>query len=157
MLSDPPVRVRRPVSGDVERIGALVRSLSADTIVSRFMGGISRQTATDELCREILAGDRDFAFVAENAAGELVGEAYAAILTPDEAEIAFVVRDREQHHGVGTALLARIVADLRARGITTVRADTMSQNTAMLALLREAGVPVIKHFVNGAVRATLAI
>ena len=157
MLSDPAVSVRRPAPGDLERIGVLVRSLSVDTIVSRFMGAVSRETAAGELCREMQTGETEFALVAENAAGEVVGEAYAAILTPDEAEVAFVVRDREQHHGVGSALLARIVGDLRARGVTTVRADTMAQNTAMLALIREAGTPTVVRYRNGAVRVTVAI
>jgi len=53
------------------------------------------------------------------------------MLGPDEAEVAFVVRDREQHHGVGSALLAGIVAGLRARGVRSLRADTMWQNAAM--------------------------
>jgi hypothetical protein len=68
------------------------------------MGGVSRGFAIEELCREVRSGGADFALIAENPSGEIVGEAYAAILSAREAEAAFVVRDPDQHHGVGTAL-----------------------------------------------------
>jgi GNAT superfamily N-acetyltransferase len=157
MICDIPIRVRLATAGDAERIDALVRSLSSDSIVRRFMGGVSRDVASRELCREVRGGDSGFALIAENAGGEIVGEAYAAILDPDDAEAAFVVRDSEQHHGVGTALLKAIIAELGARGVRTLHADTTSENLPMLALLHEGGRPLeIKHL-NGGVHATLTI
>jgi N-acetylglutamate synthase-like GNAT family acetyltransferase len=157
MVSDRAIRVRHAAAGDAVGIGALVRSLSPDSIVRRFMGGVSRGFATEELCREVRGGGADFALVAENSSGEIVGEAYAAMLSAQEAEAAFVVRDRDQHHGVGTALLGGIIAELRARGIRTLHADTTYGNVAMLALLREFGFPLDERHLNGGVHVTLQI
>lgn len=155
MATPVAVRIRRATAADAGRIDALVRSLSADSIVSRFMGGVSRDVATEELRREVRSDGGDFALIAENALGEIVGEAYAATLSREEAEAAFVVRDGEQHHGVGTALLGAIVRELRARGIRTLHADTAPENAAMLALLHEYGFPVRVRYRQGELHVTL--
>jgi GNAT superfamily N-acetyltransferase len=157
MLGDMTIRVRSATPCDAARIDELVGSLSPDSIVRRFMGGVSRSVATEELVREIRGSDVDFALVAENSRGEIVAEAFAAMLSPHDAEAAFVVRDREQHHGVGTALLAAVIAKLRARGIRTLHADTTPGNVAMLALLHEGGYPMHQRFLEGSVHVTLEI
>jgi len=157
MVSDMAIRVRHAAAGDADRIDALVRSLSPGSIVRRFMGGVSREFAVAELSREVRAGGTDFALIAESSRGELIGEAYVAMLTPHDAEAAFVVRDREQHHGVGTALLTAIVAELRARGVRTLHADTTPENVAMLALLHEGGLASHERYLNGMVHVSLQI
>jgi L-amino acid N-acyltransferase YncA len=157
MVRDTTIRVRSAAAGDADRIEALVRSLSSDSIVRRFMGGVSRDVATRELCREIRAGGAEFALVAENASGEIIGEAYAAMVSSQDAEAAFIVRDREQHHGVGTALLGTLVAELRSRGVRTLHAHTTPGNVPMLALLHEGRYPLRERYLNGAVHVTLQI
>jgi L-amino acid N-acyltransferase YncA len=157
MFSDTAISIRRAVGSDADLIDALVRSLSPESIVRRFMGGVSRDVATAELRREVRGDGTDFALIAENSRGEIVGEAYAALLGPRDAEGAFVVRDREQHHGVGTALLRAVIAELRARGVQTLHADTAPGNLAMLALLHEGGFPLRERYLNGCVHATLQI
>jgi ribosomal protein S18 acetylase RimI-like enzyme len=52
------------------------------------------------------------------------------------AEIAFAVADEYQHHGIGVALAAELVADARMAGITEITALTSSDNPAALALVR---------------------
>lgn len=157
MVSDSTIQVRRATAGDADRIDALVRALSPDSMVRRFMGGVSRNVAVEELRREIEGRGADFALVAENSRGEIVGEAYAAIVSARDAEAAFVVRDREQHHGVGTALLHSMIDELRARGIRTLHADTLPANVPMLALLHEGGFPMQERFLDGGVHVTLQI
>jgi len=157
VIDDPVAHIRRATDRDADRIDALVQSLSSDSIVRRFMGGVSRDVATKELRREVRSSGGDFALIAENSRGEIVGEAYAAMLTPQDAEAAFVVRDREQHHGVGTALIGAIIAELRARGVRTLHADTAPANVPMLALLHEGGFPLRERYSNGAVHVTLQI
>jgi len=157
MVIDTTIHVRRAAAGDAVRIDALVQSLSADAIVGRFMGGVSRDFAIEELRREIRGDRGEFALIAEDSRGEIVGEAYAAMLTPEDAEAAFVVRDRDQHHGVGTALLGAIVAELRARGVRALHVDTAPGNVAMLALVRESGCPSHERHLDGGVHVTLQI
>jgi GNAT superfamily N-acetyltransferase len=157
MTTDSEVPVRRATARDADRIEVLVRSLSRDSIGSRFMGGITADVAVKELRREVQGAGSDIALIAEDARGEIVGEAYAAMLAPHDAEASFVVRDHEQHHGVGKALFNAIVALLRARGVRRLHADTQPGNAAMLALLHGSESPMQSRCVDGCVHVTLYI
>lgn len=154
---DPTIRVRAAGPADADRISALVRSLSSSTLVDRFMGGVSPEIATAELRREVEGHDSELAFIAENTDGRIVGEGYAALLSPLDAEAAFVVADPFQHRGVGTALMAAIIGALRSRGVRELHADTRPGNIPMLALLHEAGFPYAERYLNGAIHATVHI
>lgn len=68
-----------------------------------------------------------------------------------EAEVAFVVSDEFQHHGVGALLLDELVRAARARGITAFRAETLCENHAMLDVFRHAGFPVTSSVEYGTV------
>jgi GNAT superfamily N-acetyltransferase len=59
-----------------------------------------------------------------------------------EAEVAFVVADDYQHHGIGSLLLDELVRAARRRGITSFRASTLAENQAMLDVFHHAGFPV---------------
>ncbi|MDT4922648.1 MAG: hypothetical protein QOG01_361 [Pseudonocardiales bacterium] len=54
-----------------------------------------------------------------------------------DAEVACVVTDAWQHHGVGTLLLARLVEIARRSGVRRFVAETLLSNTRMLRLLSE--------------------
>jgi len=92
-----------------------------------------------------------------NAAGEIVGEAYAAVTGDEDAEAAFVVRDSEQHRGIGGALLGAIVGELRLHGVRRLHADTMPGNLPMRALLRHSALPLHERYRDGDVEVTLQI
>jgi GNAT superfamily N-acetyltransferase len=68
-----------------------------------------------------------------------------------EAEVAFVVSDEFQHHGIGALLLDELVQAARARGITAFRAETLCENHAMLDVFRHAGFPVTSTVEYGTV------
>ena len=68
-----------------------------------------------------------------------------------EAEVAFVVADDYQHHGIGSTLLDDLADAARARGVTTFRADTLAENHAMLDVFRHTGFPVSAHTEYGTV------
>ncbi len=59
-----------------------------------------------------------------------------------EAEVAFVVADEYQHHGIGTLMLDELARAARRRGITTFRAETLAENHTMLDVFRHAGFPM---------------
>jgi GNAT superfamily N-acetyltransferase len=59
-----------------------------------------------------------------------------------EAEVAFIVADEFQHHGIGTLLLDELVKAARERGIETFAAQTLAENQNMLDVFRHAGFPV---------------
>jgi GNAT superfamily N-acetyltransferase len=62
-----------------------------------------------------------------------------------EAEVAFVVADEYQHHGIGSLLLDELVLAAGERGITTFLADTLSENHTMLGVFLHAGFEVKAH------------
>jgi acetyltransferase len=69
-------------------------------------------------------------------APELVGVArYEPTDRDDTAEVAFVVQDRWQNRGLGTALLEALLNAAEARGIRRFRAYVLATNTRMLDLL----------------------
>lgn len=150
----PQVRIRSACPDDVARIGDLARGLSPHTMRLRFMGGVAPDRAIDELQRELFT-DGGEAVVAEDPEGQIVAEAFAAAAGRGEAELAFVVSDRWQSHGIGTRLLAALVERLRARGIQHAYADTLLENREMLDVLRHSGLPSTEEYREGVIRVGL--
>jgi GNAT superfamily N-acetyltransferase len=68
-----------------------------------------------------------------------------------EAEVAFIVADEFQHHGIGALLLDELVKAARERGIETFTAQTLAENHAMLDVFRHAGFPVTSRIEFGTV------
>lgn len=61
---------------------------------------------------------------------------------PTCAEAAVVVVDEAQRRGIGRLLLTALADAARERGIHTFRAQTLASNTAMRAILAEAGATI---------------
>ena len=74
---------------------------------------------------------------------------------PDMAEVAFVVTDRWQGDGLGSALLDRLVQRAREEGMTTLVAETLPDNRRMVKVFKHAGLPMQTEFDSGVVRVQL--
>ncbi|MEU4117149.1 GNAT family N-acetyltransferase [Kitasatospora sp. NPDC028055] len=76
----------------------------------------------------------------------------------DEAELAVLVEDAWQRHGLGLALLRRLTAVARAAGIGTVYAVTQAANTGLITAMRRLAAPLDFHCEDGTlvITATLA-
>ena len=76
----------------------------------------------------------------------------------ETAEIAFAVVDEYQRRGIGSALVAQLVADARGAGIREMTALVSAGNTAALALLNRVanGLSVSYEGPELAVRAAIA-
>ena len=59
-----------------------------------------------------------------------------------EAEVAFVVGDDYQFHGIGSLLLDELARAAREKGITTFLAETLRENHTMLGVFMHSGFPV---------------
>jgi GNAT superfamily N-acetyltransferase len=68
-----------------------------------------------------------------------------------EAEVAFVVADAFQHHGIGSVLLDELASAARERGVLAFRADTLTENRAMLDVFHHAGFVVSSSVDHGTV------
>ena len=73
------------------------------------------------------------------------------------AEVAFVVSDVYQHHGLASMLLRRLAAAAIERGIDRFFAETLPTNQAMLAVFRESGYQVSSRFDQGVVKVDFPI
>jgi GNAT superfamily N-acetyltransferase len=62
-----------------------------------------------------------------------------------EAEVAFVVADAFQHHGIATLLLDELAAAAWARGVTVFVATALAENRSMLDVFRNSGFHVTSH------------
>jgi GNAT superfamily N-acetyltransferase len=63
-------------------------------------------------------------------------------LGTSEAEVAFVVADDYQHHGLGSLLLDELARAARTRGIRTFLAETLFENRTMLDVFHHSGFEV---------------
>ena len=74
----------------------------------------------------------------------------------DDAEVAFVVADAWQEHGVGTRLLEELTARARADGLTGFVADTLEENH-MRDLFRHSGLTGTSAAEMGVVRVAMRL
>jgi GNAT superfamily N-acetyltransferase len=142
----------RPIRpDDAPRLMEFHRHLEARSVYLRFFTfhpELSPQEAEHFTCVDYV---NRLALVAE------VGDDLVAVGRFDrrpgdtEAEVAFVVSDAYQHHGMGTLLLDELAAAAWERGITTFRAETLAENRTMLEVFRHAGFPVTSSIEHGTV------
>jgi len=143
VLADGGVVAVRPlVPGDRAELAAAVERLSERSRYLRFAAPKPRLTERE--LDHLVAVDHhgSEALVAfDPATGRGIGVArYAPVPgAPRVADVAVTVADEWQGRGLGTALLARLVARARAEGHVALRASVLAVNRASLALLRRAG------------------
>jgi len=133
------VRLRPIRPNDDARLVELFWRLSERTIYQRFFTGhrslppawVRMFTHVDYSRRMAIVAERD---TLDGPA--LIGVARYDVTDPeDTAEIALLVEDAWQGHGLGTILLHAIMGAGEAEGIRTFRVDVLSENRRMLHLL----------------------
>jgi acyl-CoA synthetase (NDP forming)/GNAT superfamily N-acetyltransferase len=143
------VEIREAGPGDFDAVQAMHEAMAPDNIYLRFFS-YSRRSAEAEarrICRDPDPDTPDSAALLALRDGELVGVAsYAELIGhPGQAEVAFAVADRMHHKGIATLLLEHLVSLARSRHVTTFTAETLTENTAMLKVFADAGLPVQRH------------
>lgn len=151
-----PVHIRPIRPSDAGGLVAFHARLSPETVYGRFFSprpALSEQ----EVARFTMLDYHDrFALVA-TAGDAIVGVARFDRHTSDAAEVAFVVDDAHQGHGLGSLLLQDLAAAARQRTIGRFDADTLAANTPMLRVFRDAGFPVRWSVSTGVVHVDLTI
>lgn len=90
--------------------------------------------------------------------GELIAVGrYNRLDDPRTAEVAFVVADTYQHHGLATMLFDRLIDVARLAGITHLVAEVLAENAAMLSVFRNAGLPTTSKSEWGTVELRMSI
>ena len=91
------------------------------------------------------------ALVAESEGRLIAVGRYDSSPGETEAEVAFVVSDEFQHHGIGALLLDELARAAWERGVTSFRAETLWENRTMLDVFRHSGFPVSSSVEYGTV------
>lgn len=148
------IRPIRP--DDAERLVAFHEGLSPQSVYFRFFSPHPRLSST-EIERFTNVDYVDRLALAAEVGDELVGIGRYDRICETEAEIAFVVADAWQHHGIATVLLELLAEAARANGIEAFVASTLPDNHEMIHVLRNSGFPVTMRFNDGVVTARFPI
>jgi GNAT superfamily N-acetyltransferase len=136
------VRVRPIRPDDAQRLVDFHAGLSTRSAYLRFFTVHPELSAAEvERFTHVDYNDR-LALVAEREGSLIAVARYDRLPDSDKAEVAFVVTDDYQHHGIGTLLLDDLAAAALPHGITTFVASTLAENVTMLGVFKHAGFPV---------------
>lgn len=137
----------RPIRADDEaRLAAFHAGLSSRSVYQRYFHTSSLAQRITEArlaltCRVDPA--LGLALVGERVAdGEVLGLGLLTRTAPATAEIALLVMDRWQGHGLGRALLRQLVVEAGAIGLRRLHGDMLADNDAMRAVMRHNGFVV---------------
>lgn len=131
--------------------------LSDETIYRRFFG-IHPHLSPAEVERFTTVDYRDRLALVAEIDGRLAAVArYDRFPGTDRAEVAFVVADAYQQHGLGTLLLARLTDAARQRGIAVFEAATLGRNQLMREVFRHAGFRCEERNLDGVIEVTFPI
>jgi GNAT superfamily N-acetyltransferase len=142
VLKDGSTLHVRPVrADDGGAIRAFLDALSPESIVFRFFG-VPNLSWVINWSLDVDYTDR-FALVAETGTPpEIVAHAAYIRCTPDQAEVAFMVADAFQGHGIATTLLSHLAEVAAHNEISTFIAEVMPANHRMIEMFRASGFPV---------------
>jgi RimJ/RimL family protein N-acetyltransferase len=136
--------VRPARDEDVDAIVALHERCSPATRYRRYLCGTAGPSAARLL--RMVRMDHGYTLVVEAEpalGGQPVLVAMANLLWEgSEAELGLLVADDWQRHGLGSALLHRLVRLAEAAGIEALHAHTHADNAAMIATMRRLGHPL---------------
>jgi RimJ/RimL family protein N-acetyltransferase len=80
------------------------------------------------------------ALLEEDGRPAIVGGGRYVVFEPGRAEMAFVVVDAWQGHGIGSILMHHLVKLARSAGLKELTAEVLPENAAMLKVFRKFGL-----------------
>ncbi|HEY3078460.1 MAG TPA: GNAT family N-acetyltransferase [Chloroflexota bacterium] len=146
------VLIRPYAPEDRAAVAALFARLSPESRLMRFHSGGTR--VEGEALDRITAG---CALVAELGGTVVALANYVPLRDPKRAEMAIAVDDAQRGRGIGTVLFERLSRDARRDGVRRFLALVMTENTAMLAMLRDLGFGISRRFEGGVVEADVEL
>jgi len=134
------LRYRPILPDDWRRLQRFHLRLSGYTVELRFHG--AKRELSVPLAHRLttMDGRNTVGIVATTGTrGRIIAVGRYSRISSTSAEVAFVVEDAYQHHGIGHGLLQRLKTVAFQNGITTFVAEVMPGNLPMITLLRHAG------------------
>lgn len=151
----PTVEIRTARPADRDAIVELGRRCSAETLRRRFHAPVP------EFPKRYLDWILDPATHADNLVA-IADDRVVALATfqptgAGHGEIAVLVEDEWQHHGIGTRLVRRLGRRAYARHAEAIDASIMADNMTALALLRTSGADGTVRFVDGSLLVSVSL
>ena len=142
------IRTARPA--DFAAVRDMHAKISPDNLYLRFFS-VSPIVAEQEARRVCREPGPDHAALLAVLDGEVVGcgTYEQAGAGSRSAEVAFTVADDLHRHGIGMLLLEHLVSLARGRGFRAFTAETLTENTAMLRVFADVGLPAQRSLVDG--------
>jgi acyl-CoA synthetase (NDP forming)/GNAT superfamily N-acetyltransferase len=158
------VELRQPTAGDFDAVKAMHEAMSPNNAYLRFFS-LSKRAAEQEARRVTRTPADDHAALLALYDGAVVGVASfevarASAGQPEAArtaEVAFAVADDMHHRGIATLLLEHLVSLARGRQLDALTAETLQENTGMLRVFSDAGLPVLSKRAEGTVEITIPL
>ncbi|SEL91060.1 GNAT family N-acetyltransferase [Streptacidiphilus jiangxiensis] len=132
------IAVRRAEPADRVAAAAMHERCSSRTLRQRYHGPVGD---ADRYLGHLLDPRHGQTLAVESEDGAIVALAHL-LWDEDAAEIAVLVEDAWQRHGIGGALVQRLTELARSAGVAEVYAVTTAANTGMISTLRRLGVPL---------------
>ncbi len=152
------VEIRHATAADFDAVKAMHEAMSPENIYLRFFSfsRLSSETEARRICDETHPGRVALLALSED---QVVGCASYDVAAHDQtaAEIAFAVADHMHHKGIATLLLEHLVSVARNNQIRTFVAETLDDNTPMLRVFTDAGLPVRRRLADGVVHVTIPL
>jgi succinyl-CoA synthetase alpha subunit/GNAT superfamily N-acetyltransferase len=149
------IRAARP--SDAEALVALHDRSSDETRYMRFFN-VHRYLSPEDARRFVTVDHHEREALVVIDRGELVGLAgYEGSRGATTAEVAFLIDDAHQRHGIGSLLLEHIVALARSRGFHHLEALVLASNHLMLDVFRKAGFDQVRSMEPGEITLRLDI
>ncbi|MDA3625122.1 GNAT family N-acetyltransferase, partial [Saccharopolyspora sp. WRP15-2] len=139
------VTVRSLARDDLAELERLHTALPAEDRYLRFFGAPSETSINKFLRGLVEPGGAHVVALGAFEGERLIGVGHFELLLPEAAEVAFVVEHARHARGVATLLLEHLVAAGRQRGVRTFVAEVLAENSAMLQVLRDSGLPHKTH------------
>ena len=151
------VEIRPARLQDAEAVRAMHAAMSEDNIYLRFFSmspGVAEREAR-RVCRE---PDSEHAALLAWQGDRLVGvAAYEPAGKPGVAEVAFAVPDDMHGRGIASLLLEHLIWRARQDGLRVFTAETLAENSAMLRVFADAGLPAKRQIAGGVVELTFPL
>ncbi|HXL91811.1 MAG TPA: GNAT family N-acetyltransferase [Streptosporangiaceae bacterium] len=150
------VEIRPATPGDYDAVKAMHTAMSPDNSYLRFFNfsQLSAEREAERMCREPRPGRTALLAL---AGGQVAGCGSYDVEPGGKAEVAFAVAEHMHHRGIATLLLEHLVSAARSHGITTFTAQTLGENTPMLHVFADAGLPVQRHYEDGVVEVRIPL
>jgi acyl-CoA synthetase (NDP forming)/GNAT superfamily N-acetyltransferase len=144
-------------SQDAAAVREMHAALSSDNMYLRFFS-LSPHAGEQEAQRVCRDPGPDHVALLAWLGGRLVGVASCeATGRPGEAEVAFAVPDDMHRCGIATLLLEHLASLARQRGLRVFIAETLAENSAMLRVFADAGLPAQRRASDGVVELTFPL